>query len=79
MKFRSNNLFGEFYTLLFFSYFLYLMFSLFIECGFLLHSKETIMIVLIILLILLFRKECGELIRAISNFIANCLKQDSDN
>lgn len=35
------------------------------------------MIVLLIILILLFRAECGELIKAISTFIANCLKPDN--
>lgn len=35
------------------------------------------MIVLLIILVLLFRSECGELIKAISAFIANCLKPES--
>lgn len=37
------------------------------------------MIVLLIILILLFRSECAELIKAISAFIANCLKPNSDD
>lgn len=36
------------------------------------------MIILIILLLLLFRKECAELIRAIAKFIAECL-QNTNN
>jgi len=55
------------------------MFSLFIECGFYINiQRRIIMIVLLIILILLFRSECGELIKAISQFIANCLKPDSN-
>jgi Sec-independent protein translocase protein TatA len=42
-------------------------------------TKEHQMIVLLIILILLFRSECGELIKAISQFIANCLKPDSQD
>ena len=33
------------------------------------------MLLVIILLLLLFRKEMGQLIKAIAEFIANCLKQ----
>lgn len=36
------------------------------------------MIVLSILLLLLFRRECGVLIMSISEFIANCLHQPTE-
>jgi hypothetical protein len=36
------------------------------------------MIILSILLLLLFRKECGILLMSISEFISNCLKQPSE-
>ena len=36
------------------------------------------MIILSILLLLLFRKECGILIMSISEFISNCLRQPTE-
>lgn len=55
------------------------MFSLFIECGFYINiSKELNMIILSILLLLLFRRECGILLMSISEFISNCLKQPTE-
>ena len=36
------------------------------------------MVILTILLLLLFRKECGILLLSISTFISNCLKQPDE-
>ena len=37
------------------------------------------MVILTILLLLLFRKECGILLLSVSQFISNCLKQPDPN